>query len=58
MTTGVITDDTVTMLSASNIGFMGTDIIEGQGKGIVIATGASNQVSALFYQLYFSSLTS
>jgi len=47
MTTGVITDDTVTMLSASNIGFMGTDIIEGQGKGIVIATGASNQLNKI-----------
>lgn len=39
--------ETVTMLEATNILFMGTNIVEGDGKGIVIATGADNQLSRI-----------
>lgn len=44
MTIEPIQDETVSFLSASNIAFMGTSVVEGEGKGIVIATGVNNEV--------------
>ena len=36
--------DKVSFLEASNIVFMGCNVVEGEGTGIVIATGPNNQV--------------
>ena len=40
-------EETVSMLESTNIVFMGTSIVEGEGKGIVIATGEHNQLSKI-----------
>lgn len=40
----------VTMLHATNICFMGCTVVEGQGTGFVIATGADNQLAKIAAQ--------
>ena len=39
-----------TMLRAANICFMGCTVVEGEGRGIVIATGANNQLAKIAAQ--------
>ena len=39
-----------TMLRAANICFMGCTVVEGEGRGIVIATGADNQLAKIAAQ--------
>ena len=43
--TNAAESDKVSFLEASNIVFMGCNVVEGEGTGIVIATGPNNQVS-------------
>ena len=42
--TNAAESDKVSFLEASNIVFMGCNVVEGEGTGIVIATGPNNQV--------------
>ena len=37
-------DPSVSYLEATNIAFMGCNVVEGEGRGIVVAVGANNQV--------------
>jgi magnesium-transporting ATPase (P-type) len=39
-------------LDSNNVAFMGCNIAEGGGKGIVIATGLDNQVPTPLYCLF------
>jgi sodium/potassium-transporting ATPase subunit alpha len=39
--------DTVTYLQSTNMAFMGCNIVEGEGLGIVVSTGAQNQLSKI-----------
>ena len=50
MTTAKASKDTG-MLHATNIGFMGCNIVEGEGKGIVVATGKNSQLSKIASQV-------
>lgn len=43
--------NTVPYLEASNVLFMGSNIVEGSGQGVVVATGVDNQVSVLSVEL-------
>ncbi len=45
-----------TMLHATNICFMGCNVVEGQGVGFVIATGADNQLAKIAAQVGNTSL--
>ena len=38
-------DSNVSYLESTNIAFMGCNVVEGEGRGIVVATGNNNQVS-------------
>ena len=38
-------DPSVSYLEATNIAFMGCNVVEGEGRGIVVAVGANNQVN-------------
>ena len=50
MTVSVADKDT-SMLQATNIGFMGCNVVEGQGKGVVVATGKETQLSKIATQV-------
>lgn len=40
--------ETVPFLESTNVIFMGSNVVDGSGVGIVIATGADNQVSQTY----------
>jgi magnesium-transporting ATPase (P-type) len=44
-------DENSTLLSSQNVAFMGCNIVEGQGQGIVIATGKDNQLAKIASQV-------
>ena len=41
-------DPSVSYLEATNIAFMGCNVVEGEGRGIVVAVGANNQVNYIY----------
>lgn len=45
-----VSDPDVSLLTSSNIAFLGTTVLEGVGKGLVIATGCDNQLSKIAIQ--------
>jgi len=53
-------DSSVPLLQANNVGFMGCNVVEGEGMGVVIATGKKNQLYKIAEQVgrVSSSLTS
>jgi len=50
--TDVCVDANVPFLSAPNIAFMGVNIVSGNGIGIVVATGGTNQLSKIAAQVH------
>lgn len=48
--TSEVVPDTVPFLESSNIIFMGSSVVEGSGIGIVIASGADNQLAKIVLQ--------
>lgn len=46
-----VADKSVCMLQSTNIGFMGCNVVDGEGKGIVIANGANTQLSLIASQV-------
>ena len=49
--TTVEADSKVSMLQATNIAFMGCNVVGGEGKGVVVATGAQTQLSKIAEQV-------
>jgi magnesium-transporting ATPase (P-type) len=45
--------ESVVFLDATNIAFMGSNVVSGDGVGIVIATGSANQVFFLLLLFNF-----
>jgi sodium/potassium-transporting ATPase subunit alpha len=43
--------NTVTLLQAPNMAFMGCNVLEGEGQGLVVATGKDNQLSKIAYSV-------
>ncbi len=44
-------DASVSYLEATNIAFMGCDVVEGEGSGIVIAVGSNNQLAKIMQDI-------
>ena len=53
-TTTVPAASNTVMLESTNIAFMGTSVVQGEGRGIVIAIGQQNQVS--LQTVYYSNM--
>ena len=49
--TDVRVDSKVPMLDSPNMAFMGCNVVEGEGVGLVLATGAKNQLSKIALQV-------